>query len=405
MRNPWGCKRWLLTALGAFLVGALAACAERRPAATEVAPVERHAAAGMRSFEEGRLEEAQGEFDEALGLDAQYGPAYVGKGLVLGAKAIRSEETKERAAVTKNAFASLKNGKKYAIGDEQKVPAYVAYIRLHTMIKDKDWLADAEENFRYATAVDRRASAAYFFMGEAYKEAYRFADAGGMYRRVLDLGANYTGEARRAWELTQRIQQAAPGTEAGKQIALVSAITRAEAAALFMQELKLNEVYAKLGSDVSDEALGLPKSEQKTESIVKPGQGGATDLATHPLGRDVEAVLGLGVRGLELYPDRTFRPGERVTRVEFAVMVEGILIRATGDGKLATQFTGNPSPFVDLRDDSPYFNAVMVCTSTGIMKPADLQGREFRPMESVAGVDALLTIRSLTEYLARLKTG
>jgi hypothetical protein len=226
-----------------------------------------------------------------------------------------------------------------------------------------------------------------------------------MYRRVLDLGHDYTGEARRAWELTQSIQQAAPGTEAGKQIALVSAITRAETAALFMQELKLNEVYAGLGSDGSGEALRLPKSEQQTESIVKPRQGGATDLATHPLGRDVEAVLGLGVRGLELYPDRTFRPNERVTRVEFALMVEGILIRATGDGKLATQFSGKPSPFVDLRDDSPYFNAVMVCTSTGIMKPADLQGREFRPMESVAGVDALLTIRSLTEYLARLKTG
>jgi tetratricopeptide (TPR) repeat protein len=362
-------------------------------------------AGGMRSFKEGRLDEAEAEFDQALGLDSQYGPAHAGKGLVLGARAIRSGKTEERTRATKDAFASLKNGKKYAADNEQKVQAYVAYIRFHTMIKGKDWLADAEENFKYATAIDGPASAPYFFMGEAYKESYRFGDAASMYQRVLDLRRGYAGEAERARQLMQRIQRAAPGTEAGKQIALVNAITRAEVSALFMQELKLDEVYARPGGGGSQEAPKPPESRgELTESVAKPRQGGATDLANHPLGRDVEAILGLGVRGLELYPDRTFRPGEPVTRVEFAAMLESILIRATGDGRLATQFARKPSPFPDLRDDSPYFNAVMVCTSTGIMEPADLRGREFRPMESVSGADALLAMRSLTEHLARLET-
>jgi tetratricopeptide (TPR) repeat protein len=406
MRNRSGWKRWLLIALASFLAGGvLAACAERRPAVTEMDTPERHVTAGMHSFDQGDLDEAQGEFDQALGLDPQYGPAHVGKGLVLGAKAIRSRESKERTRIITDAFSSLKNGKKYAADNEQKMQAYVAYIRLHTMIQDRDWLADTEENFKYATAVDRRASAAWFFMGEAYREAYRFSDAAAMYRRVLDLGRDYTGDAGRAWALMQRIQQAAPGTAVGKRIALGNAITRAEAAALFVQELRLSEVYARRGSGGSDEAPGASKSAHQTESMAEPRKSGATDLATHPLGQDVEAVLGLGVDGLELYPDHTFHPNERVTRAEFALMVEGILIRATGYGELATQFTGKPSPFVDLRDDSPYFDAVMVCTSTGIMKAADLRGREFRPAESISGADALLAIRSITDYLARLKTG
>jgi tetratricopeptide (TPR) repeat protein len=405
MTNRSGWKRWLLIALGALLAGLLTACAKRHPAVTETDTPERRVASGMRSFEQGHLDEAQGEFDQALGMDSQFGPAYVGKGLVLGVKASRSEEPKERARITTDAFSSLKNGKRYAASDEQRVQAYVAYIRIHTLLKDKDWLTDAEENLRYATAIDRGASAPYFFMGEAYKQAHRFGDAAGMYRKVLDLGRGFTAEARGASELMDKIRRAAPATEVGKQIGLADAITRADAAALFVQELKLGEVYARRGSGGSDVVPKPPKSGEQTESMVKPRQGGATDLASHPLGRDVEAVLPFEVRGLELYPDGTFHPNELVTRAEFALMLEDILIRATGGGNLTAQFTGKRSPFIDLPDDSPYFNAVMMCTGMGIMQPGDLKSREFRPMESVSGADALLAIRGLREYLGRLKNG
>jgi Tfp pilus assembly protein PilF len=405
MRNRWGWQQWLLIALVALVAGAFTACADRHPAVTETDTPERHVASGMRFFEQGHLDEAQGEFAQALGMDPQYGPAYVGQGLVLGVKASLSREPKERAKITTNAFSSLKDGKKYAADTGQKVQAYVAYIRLHAMIKDKDWLADAEENFEYATALDRRPVSPYFFMGEAYKQAYRYNEAAGMYRKVLDLGRNYTDEARRALELMERIQRASPATEVGKQIALVNAITRAEAAALFVHEFNLSEMYAGAGSPGSDEAEGDSRSGPRTESMVKKPQGAATDLATHPLRLDVETVLSVGVRGLELYPDHTFRPNELVTRAEFALMVEGILIRVSGDGNLTTRFAGKSSPFLDLGNDSPYFNAVMVCTGTGIMEPAGPGSREFHPGASVSGADALVAIRNLTEYLARTKGG
>ncbi len=43
----------------------------------------------------------------------------------------------------------------------------------------------------------------------------------------------------------QKVQQAMPATEAGKKIALVERMTRADAAALFMEELKIKELYKK----------------------------------------------------------------------------------------------------------------------------------------------------------------
>jgi len=57
----------------------------------------------------------------------------------------------------------------------------------------------------------------------------------------------------------------------GKQIALVEHITRADVAALFVEELKLEEVYQKLNVKTFDTEFKPPKSglEMETETVVK----------------------------------------------------------------------------------------------------------------------------------------
>ena len=75
------------------------------------------------------------------------------------------------------------------------------------------------------------------------------------------------------------------------------------------------------------------------------------------------------------------------------------MIKISGDNSLATKFIGSTSPFPDLRSDLPYFNAVMVVTSRGIMEAKDLSSGEFAPLGTVPGVDALLIIRKLKEEL------
>jgi hypothetical protein len=105
------------------------------------------------------------------------------------------------------------------------------------------------------------------------------------------------------------------------------------------------------------------------------------------------------VRGLETYSDGLFRPGEFIDRAAYAMMIEDILIKVTGDNALATKFIGQISPFPDLRSDLPYFNAVMVVTSRGIMGVKDFTSGEFAPLGEVPGVDALLIIRKFQEEL------
>ncbi|KAF0122724.1 MAG: hypothetical protein FD151_632 [bacterium] len=98
-------------------------------------------------------------------------------------------------------------------------------------------------------------------------------------------------------------------------------------------------------------------------------------------------------------PDHTYRPDDVITRASYAIMVEDILTKVTGDDKLSTKYIGNKSPFPDLRGDLPYFNAVMVVTTRGIMEAVDLTTGEFAPMKPVSGADALLIIRKLKDEL------
>jgi Tfp pilus assembly protein PilF len=399
MQNLNYCRTWTLVALLGFSLAFFVGCAKERAPESVMDTPDHHVFNGMKSFEEGELDEAQREFKLALELDRKFGPAHVGMGLVLAAESVEAQDEKEKERLLDESFASLKDGKRYAKDTEQKVLARVGYIRVYTMTTPDDWLNDAEQNLDYAVLDDPEAPAPYFYMGEAYKQAFEFSDAADMYQKVLDLDETYTAEANRSWELVQKIQRAAPGTAVGKRIALEEAITRADVAALSVQELKLDEVYEKLTIKTFDTEFKPPKSEleMETETVVKLVP--ATDIDDHVLRHDIDTVIGMGVRGLEPYPNHTFRPDEKISRASYAMMLEDILIKATRDEKLATRFFDNVSPFPDLRNDLPYFNAVMVCTTRNIMTVADVRTGEFRPMGTVSGADALLAIRELKEQL------
>ena len=361
MKNLVGSKLWALMALLGLSLALFVGCARERTPESVLDTPEHHVSNGMRSFEKRELDEAQREFKLALELDGKYSPAHTGMALVFA-------------------------GQSGEVQDEN----------------EKDGLDDAKQNLDYAVLDEPEAPAPYFYMGEAYKQGYVLSEATNMYRKVLDLDKEYTAEANRSWELVQKIQRASPDTAEGKKVALVEAITRGDAAALFIQELKLEEVYERLNVKTFDAEFKTPKSglEMGTETVVKLPP--ATDISDHVLRHDINTVIRMGVRGLEPYPNHTFRPDEKISRASYAMMLEDILIKATRDEGLATRFFGNVSPFPDLGNDLPYFNAVMVCTSRDIMAVADVRTGEFRPMGTVSGADALLAIRELKEQLRLL---
>jgi tetratricopeptide (TPR) repeat protein len=358
---------------------------------------EHHFATGMKLLNQEKFGDAQREFELAIQLDPGYAKAHAGVGLV---KAYQSDY--------KSGFAAMDKASGYAKNDEERLFIHIGYIRLHTMSHaycmqigmvctkvDRDWLDLAREEFEKALLIDSKSSAAHYYMGLCYKAALDVVQAGRMFSKVLELKKEFITEADQQWNLMQKIQRAMPGSITGKQIAFVEKITRADAAALFMEELKIDTLYKKRTPKTFDTSFKDPdKAAVKPKTKTLP-----SDVVNHPLKADIEGIMEIGVRGLETYPDGLFRPGDFVERAAYAMMIEDILIKVSGDNALATRFIGSTSPFPDLRSDLPYFNAVMVVTTRQIMGAQNITTGEFVPMGPVQGVDALLIIRKIREEL------
>ncbi len=374
-----------------FVAGVMliASCAPKdRIAQSQLDTPEHHIYTGLQLLDEEKYADAQREFELAIQLDVKYSKGYTGLGLV-----------EIYTGDFKAADDDLDKGWDKAKNDEDKIFVHVSRIRYYTQGQskvEKKWLKLAKNEFDHAIELNPKHASAYYFMGLAYKAGLDFGQAGLMFTKVLELKAEYTAEADAQWNFIQKVQRAMPGTTAGKQIALVERLTRADAAALFMEEFKIEKLYKKRTPKTFDTSF---KDPEKAAATAKPDKITTKDIAAHPLRTDIEGILKLGVRGLEKYPEGNFLPAELVTRAAYAMMIEDILIKVSGDNSLATKFIGTTSPFPDLRPDLPYFNAIMVVTSRGIMEAKDLTSAEFEPLSPVAGVDALLIIRKFKDEL------
>ena len=348
-----------------------------------------HTFTGLKLLDQEKYTDARREFEMATQLDAKYSKAYTGMALV-------NIYTGKFNDASENLALGLKNAK----DADEKLFVNVAKIRYYTLNKsDQKWLELAKNQFDEAVMMDPKYSPAYYFMGLAYKEALEFNLAGLMFAKVIQLKTDHMADADAQLKFLQKVQLAMPVTEAGKKIALVEHITRADAAAIFMEELKIKDLYNKPTSKVSDTPL---KETEKFSTEVKdtekvltaapppaPVKLLAKDIADHPLKTDIEVILETGVRGLENDPKGNFNPSEVLSRGEYAVMLEDILIKLTGEKDLAARYVNSKSLFPDVPADMPYFNAIISVTSRGIMEAKNTKTGEFAPLKPVTGVDAL----------------
>jgi len=384
--------RKILSIMSVVCLFFLLACGPKPVAPkAELDTPEHHVITGNKLLKAGEIDKAFKEFNRAKMLAPGYSPAYVGLGLVCSLK-----------GDFKKGFASMDKAENYAKGEKQAVTVNVGYMRLYIMGKekvDKDWLDEVEDYHKDVTKLAPDCSEAHFYMGIAYKMSYNFQGAAKQFTKVLELDKGFVEEADKEYAIIQKIERAMPGTSVGKKIALLEKITRADVAALFIEELRVDELFKNRTPKEFDTSFKSPEKEFKTGEYIKIAP--ATDIADHVLKADIDAVMEIGIKGLQPYPDHTFKPYEMINRAEFAMMIEDIMIKITSVEELATRFIGSVSPFPDLRNDLPYFNAVILCTTRGIMVAKDLRSGEFDAMGDVSGAEALLSLRVLKTQLQK----
>jgi len=351
----------------------LIGCAQkgRAPLSALDTPVH-HVETGMRLLADHEHVDALKSFKSALELAPCYSSAWRGKGLVLG------YQGKEKAALD-----AMTKARQYSENAKEKAEAYVGMLQLYTLFKGKQWLNKSEDAYNKAIAAVHDLPEAHYHMGIAYKDANNYDAAIKQFTAVLKIRKGLIVEADEQVKLVQRIQRALPGIKVGESLAGRAAITRADCAAIFIHELRIDNIYSR-------------DKKRTTETKVSAIPA---DVLEHTLSADIRQIIQMGVRGLEVFPDGTFRPDTFITRASYAMMIEDIIGTVIHDNSLSTRYIGQPSPFPDVVSDAPYFNAIMVCATRGIMGAKDIMDGRFDPDGSISGADALLIIRLLKEKI------
>ena len=364
-----------------------------------------HYLRGMEALEAGKIDLAQEKFDRALYCEENFSAAYAGKAIVAALKAKGMGDAGYRAIEVARAEEYLEKAKKLVESDNDRFEYQLAVLRVAPAVKGKDWLDRAEVAYRAVQSIekidDRRLDyyqgkeAASYFMGLAYLEGYQFRKAEDKFRETLDSRkmGKWNEPADKAWKKTSKIVRAMGGItvgDVGKKIAVKDTVSRGDLAALLVDEMKIDKLFA-------------GRIPVKSQLAAMKAEFVPADLLSHHFREEVDVIMKWKVRGLEPKFDQTtkaylFKPEDKVQRGEMAFILEDVLIKLTGDEKIATAYFGQErSPFPDVKTTSPYYNAVMNMTSRGIME-GELSG-EFRFNEPVDGAEAILAIRMLQQKI------
>ncbi len=305
----------------------------------------------------------------------------------------------------------LDNASDRASTPKEQVQVLANSIRTQAFLKDKpNWYEQAQNAFEEAQGVIGENSTLYpftvsleYYMGQAHEASFKFEQALTSYRAVVRQRGAFLQQATRALERVEQVLRAAPITDRGNRIATLRALTRADMAALLVEEFELAKLRQSSTTQANSNQFQVPESQQKFQ----PTQGNQTslalDIAEHPLQADIEEVIKHGIRGMQPDPRQLFYPNEVVTRAEYAMILEDILISLTNDESLATRFIGESSPWQDVRPDAFYYNASRVLVSRGIMSLNDKLGARFEPQKPISGSQALLGLRLLANEVRTVR--
>ena len=391
----------LLFATGTFL---LSGCSTVQPKCTAVEDnPTHHYQIGMKALEDGNIAVAQEKFERALYCDENFSIAHSGMAIVYAEKVKAQNDAGFKGVEAGRVAEELKKARKQAGRPDQYFDYYTAVVRTDTIMKQKDWLADAEDAFKDGSklSVDERNLTYYlgtealpYFMGVAWLEGREYQKARDSFSTVLNAKreGKWHEKADKGWKRVDKIVRAMSGItlgDVGRSIAPKEAVTRADLAALIIDELKIDKIMAGR----------IPLASQST----RKAEFTPADMTSHPFREEVLTLMKWNIRGMEPKYDETtraylFKPADPVSRGEMALILEDVLIKLTGDEKIATAYFGQDnSPFPDVRPTSSFYNAVMNMTSRSIME-SELSG-EFRVTAPVDGAEALLAIRVLKQRI------
>ncbi len=359
-----------------------------------------HNETGEYKLAQGDFDDAKRSFQKALDLDPR--SSFAKSGLAVS-KAHQtnvphvSDETKKQ--VLKQGETWLKEAEKGANSDEETARAHRYGLRFYVVLgQPSNWYDKAKDHYEDAVKLEPDFAANHFYMASGHALTGNYDEAKSLYNKVLKLNGEFADEADKELERIHKIERALPSSRFGKNIANVSKITRADTAALLLAELRLDKLFTSQQKEYSA-SFAPPETMRAFKRSPAQNMPDATDLRGNPLADSIELVLELGLKGLEADASHKFYPSETLTRAEFALVLQSILVKALDSDTIATQYVGQSSPYPDVKAEHWSYNAIRVNVQRGLMKVKDIRSSNFEPMGDVSGADALLAISKLKRII------
>jgi len=348
----------------------LAGCGPERKQESIMDTPESHYKEGMKYIDAGEWEKAFNEFNLAKSLDPKYAPAYEGM-----AYAYLGEEKYKPA---------LKMAEECVSKDSKYWPGYIVMGKVSLGMNEPK---DALKAFMKAYKLNENSEVTTRMVGYAQYRLGEYEEARNWYTNALNIKANDSQTMKYLNELNEMQMAVAGMGKAARRIAMSPAITRADAAALFVDEINVEDLFKEDEKQGFQEyGSGNAPQEEFTLPDVSP------DYWAYSF---ISKVVEGGI--IDLYPDGMYHPDRAITKADFAVFISRIIMKIADDPKMATQFIGTPSPFSDVPGSHFAFNAVMICTSRGILE-TNITGT-FGIDEKVPGRKAIMAIKKLKMIL------
>ncbi len=377
-------KSYILIFIAAFFTMQCAGPKERKAESVLDTP-EYHYTQGVKFLNSNDLTNAEREFNLAKGLKDNFAPAYEGLAIV----ALENGKLKKAEKLIDESLDR----------DGDWIPAVVAKGRLY-MTKEQyedaiDEFEDAIDDVKDAKSVKDKKGVkkdALYWMGTTYKRWSKYIKAQTSFQKILDIDNTDTRASLAIKELAEYQAAVAGQSPELRKIAAQKEITRSDVAVLFVTELPLDKIFRKSPAKqaIKFNAPGT-KIMGKKDSKNQDGNSPTDVVENHWAKTFIDKALDKGI--INVYPDGTFRPDMKVNRAELAMLIQQFMVKAYDDRSIETKHFGDASPFADVLNTSPIFNAIMIVSTRGVMTGMD--DGTFHPLDVVSGAQSLNIIRNL----------
>ena len=287
----------------------------------------------------------------------------------------------------------LKYVKKALKNDREFVDAYAIKGRIIALRKrGRKWFEEAIKPLDMALRLDPANQQALFFTGECYLTTQKYDKAQQFFSKAMKKQGYYTTKAEERYALVNKLIKVAPLSERAYSIALDDKINRSDLCVLLSDIVPIKDLlrhhYPREIAAINNKNLTV-KNQNNT---VPP------DVTGHSMKKWIQDIISLHLADLDVYANGFFYPDNLVTRDQFAVIIQDLMVMMTGDISLSTMYIGSESPYPDVHQGYYAFNAISLCVEKGIMD-VDPKTGYFDVDGTITGIDAIGMIRNLTRII------